>query len=726
MPGADTGPGRGDSGSVISTGTRAREPDQAGTLVRDGVRLAYEVHGAGAVTVLLLPTWSILPSRFWKGQVPYLARHFRVVTFDGRGSGGSDSPVGAAAYTPQVMAADAAAVLDVTGTPAAVVVGLSFGVTIGIHLAVRAPERVLGLFALAAAGDLTAAQPARGDDAWSAPVQDPVGWATYNREHWLAGGLPAFRQFFFDQMFNEPHSTKQREDAMAWSSAVGVQTLIDATDAMRGYGLPDSPSVAALAEQVRCPVAVVHGTRDRVRGPHVAERLAELTGGTLTLLDGSGHGPNGRDPVAVNLLLRQFVDRVCPPAPVRRTWVRGARRPRRALVLCSPIGLGHVRRDLAVVAELRRRRPDLAVDWLAQPPVSAVVEQAGENVHAASRWLAAETAHIELEAGEHDLHAFQAIRRMDEIMVANYMLFDDVVSDTDYDLVVADEAWEVDYFLHENPDRKRFAYAWLTDFVGWLPMPSSGAGEAALTADLNAEMLAQRARYPRLRDLSVFVGSPQDVVPEPFGPDLPGIRDWTERHFEFTGYITGGGTPDDAVRQAVRDRLGHPAGAPLCVVAVGGSAVGRPLLRRVLDAVPLARRLLPGLRFLVVAGPRIDPGSLPQPDGALVVGYLPDLDQVLAAADVAVVQGGLSTCMELAAAGTPFLYVPLENHFEQNFHVRHRLERYDAGRHLPWAQACDPDTLAEALVKELTTGQRPRPVETDGAERAAGLLDALL
>ena len=105
----------------------------------------------------------------------------------------------------------------------------------------------------------------------------------------------------------------------------------------------------------------------------------------------------------------------------------GAGRPTRALYLSSPIGLGHARRDLAIAQELRRVHPDLQIDWLAQHPVTRVLEDAGERVHPASAWLASESAHIEYESGEHDLHAFQAIRRMDEILVNNFMVFHDVV-----------------------------------------------------------------------------------------------------------------------------------------------------------------------------------------------------------------------------------------------------------------------------------------------------------
>jgi predicted glycosyltransferase len=408
------------------------------------------------------------------------------------------------------------------------------------------------------------------------------------------------------------------------------------------------------------------------------------------------------------------------------TWVRAQRRPKRALFLSSPIGLGHARRDVAIAQELRRLRPDLQIDWLAQHPVTRVLADAGEPVHPASAMLANESAHIEDESADHDLHAFQAIRRMDEILVNNFMVFHDVVEETYYDLVIGDEAWDVDYFLHENPELKRFAFAWMTDFVGWLPMPAGGDAEVALTADYNAEMIEQRARYRRLRDRSIFVGNPDDIVDASFGPGMPGIREWTEENYDFAGYVTGFEPPSEEERAAVRARWGVAPDELLCVVTVGGSGVGDALLHRVMDAIPLARRRVPSLRFLVVTGPRIDPASLPRRRGATVRGFVPDLYLALAACDVAVVQGGLTTTMELTAAQRPFVYVPLENHFEQNFHVRHRLERYGAGRCIRYAAASDPAALADALVTELGREVRYRPVETDGAARAVALLAELI
>ena len=151
------------------------------------------------------------------------------------------------------------------------------------------------------------------------------------------------------------------------------------------------------------------------------------------------------------------------------------------------------------------------------------------------------------------------------------------------------------------------------------------------------------------------------------------------------------------------------------------SGVGSALIRQVLSAVPMLRRELPGLRMLVVTGPRISSASLPALDGVEYRSFVPDLPRLLAACDLAIVQGGLSTCMELAATGTPFIYVPLENHFEQLVHVPRRLRNYGAGRLMRFNEL-QPEAIADAIGSELKSLRQCKTVERDGARRAANLI----
>ena len=706
---------------------RAVLPSESGLVPSpDGVRIAYEVYGSGEPTLVLLPSAPIVHSRQWKGQVPYLSRHYRVVTYDGRGNGQSDRPTEPEAYHDDRSVDDLEAIMDATSTTRAVLVGLcGDGVWRSIRFAAAHPERVLGIVGFAVGVPLLS-PPQPGYVLAGATFEDELpayeGWAKMNRHYWERD-WPGFAEFFFTQICNQPHSTKLIEDMVGFAceSTAGVQLA----EADGDLFAKTSAEGEALLARVRCPVLVVHGTEDRcqpyARGAHVAE----LTGGRLVTLEGAGHVPQGREPVLVNLLLREFVEQVTGTTRPRR-WTRALDRRPRVLYLSSPIGLGHARRDLAIVQALRTRRPDVQVDWLTQEPVVTFLESQGERVHPASSYLSSESRHIESLAGEHDLHAFQAIRNMDEILVANFMVFNELVTDEHYDLWVGDEAWDVDHFLHENPELKRTAFAWMTDFVGWLPMPSGGEREAFLTADYNAEMLEHVERFPRIRDRSIFVGDPDDIVPDDFGPGLPSIRDWTERHYAFSGYVTGfDPAPLIERREELRRELGYHPDERVVIVTVGGSGVGEALLRRVIASYPDAARRVNGLRMIAVAGPRIDPAILDAPSGVEVRAFVPELYRHLAVCDLAVVQGGLTTTMELAAARRPFLYFPLRDHFEQNRHVRHRLERYGAGRYMDY-DASPPEVIAEAIVSEIDRPVDYRPVESDGAARAAALIAPLI
>ena len=697
---------------------------------RDGVRVFWERYGDGDPTLLLVPPWSIYHSRVWKAQIPYLARHFRVVAFDPRGNGRSDRPRRRRQYAEAAFAGDALAVLDATATERAVVVSLSLGAQRGLLLAADHPERVLAAafvspwFPVSAVRGLrwrVMAHP-RVTEALLTRRLPAVGWMRFNGVRWRED-FGAFADWWArERNFTTPHSTKQIEDAIGWALETDAESMIASvgTDLAAPATRRDQ---RALARRVRCPVLVISAPDDATT-PHAdAVALAGATGGELVTVPEGSHVPNTRKPVPVNVALRRLGERV-GGRPRDPTVHRADGRPR-ALYVSSPIGLGHAARDLAIARALRARVPDLQVDWLAQHPVTALLEQEGERIHPASHHLANESRHIESESAEHDLHCFQALRRMDEILVANFMVFHDVVREDRYDLWIADEGWEIDYYLHEHPGEKRAHYAWLTDFVGWLPMPDGAAREAALTADYNAEMVEHIARHPQVRDRALFVGNADDVVRDRLGPELPLIRDWTADNFDFVGYVSGFDPATLGDRSALRGQLGYGDDERVCIVTVGGAGVGEYLLRRVIDAFPEARERVPDLRMIVVAGPRIDPERLPQVDGLEVRAYVHQLYRHLAACDLAIVQGGLTTAMELTAAKRPFLYFPLRHHFEQTFHVPHRLDRYRAGRRMDIATAT-PGVIAAAIADEIGRRVDYRDVETDGAARAAARLAEML
>lgn len=707
--------------------SRARYPDVEAFVERDGQRLFYEVYGEGEQTVFLLPTWSLVHSRHWKMQIPYFARHFRVLTMDGLGNGRSARCRDPRRYGPEEFARDCLAVMDVSGTERAVMVSLSRGAQYQLELARIAPERVAGAAFIGPMFPYTASHWSLLLHPWLAPLFVRRGlayrwWGHMNAVHWMKD-YREFCQWFISRCFSEPHSTKGVEDGVEWALDTDPKTLISTA---LGDWLRDRRSLRCRAQNLDFPVLVIHGDRDKITPPRDGRALARLAEGQLEVVEASGHFPHARKPVQVNLALRDFSERAFgrPSTPRDPTVHRPDGRPR-ALYISSPIGLGHAQRDVAIARELRRLHPDLQIDWLAQDPVTRVLEAEGERIHPASAHLANESHHIESESAEHDLHCFQALRRMDEILAANFMLFHDVVREQRYDLWIGDEAWELDYYLHENPREKRVPFVWLTDFVGFLPIDQTDERECFLTADYNADMVGHVAQHPEVRDRALFVGNPEDIVCERLGPHLPMIRDWTQRNFDFTGYVTGFEPADLGERTRLRAELRYRDDERVCIVTVGGSGVGADLLRRVIAAYAEAKERVPQLRMIVVAGPRIDPASLPAHDGLEVVPYVHNLYRHLAACDLAIVQGGLTTAMELTAQKRPFLYFPLRHHFEQNLHVRHRLERYGAGRRMDFDDS-PPELIAAAISEEIDREVTYRDVETDGAARAARQIAELL
>jgi pimeloyl-ACP methyl ester carboxylesterase/predicted glycosyltransferase len=705
---------------ITETGTRARQPDSSGyAITDDGMRLFYEIFGTGEKTIVIMPASPISHSRLWKGQIHYLSRYFRVVAYDGRGNGMSDFPDPSTKFPPKFYPRDCLTVMDATGTESAILVGICHdGVFPSFQLAAEHPERVRGIFAIGpGVPQLVPPHQFRAEavKVFHEKLPSNEGWFKQNEHYWRTN-YGDFLEFFFGEMFPEPHSTKQIEDAVAYGLDGSVDVmLMDEEEPTTSFS---KEQVEDILRQVRCPVVIVMGDRDNCQPIERGRATARLVpGARFVEMPGVGHIPNARHPVRINKMISELAGL---PAPAIQ---RKSNRPR-AILVSSPIGLGHAWRDVAIARELRRQVPDLEVEWLAQPPLTTLLAAADEKVHPSSAELAPEATHVDAEQGEHELHAFNMLRRMDEILLANFHVFQDVVSREHFDVWIADEGWEIDHFLHENPELKTSPYVWMSDFAGFLPMPVGGEREAFLTADYNAEVLEHIARHPEVRDLSIFIGEPEDVVAQRFGPGLPMIPDWTNEHFEFAGYVLPFDPRDLADTKALRRELGYDPARPLIVATAGGSAVGVHILHRIAEAFALLRRDVPDAEMVLVCGPRIDPSEFRPIEGMRAVGYLHEGFRTLACCDLAVVQGGLSTTMELVANRRPFIYIPLRNHFEQNWHVAHRVQRYGAPPPTDY-DAATPERLAVQMRERLGAQVDYRPVEPGAAARAASLIAPL-
>jgi pimeloyl-ACP methyl ester carboxylesterase len=288
---------------------RAREPDSSGFVESSGARIYYEVFGSGPRTLLFLPTWSLVHSRVWKLQVPYLARHYRVIVFDGRGNGKSSRPTDARAYAIGLFADDALKVMDATSTARAVMVGYSMGGVTLATLAVNHPDRIDGAIFINPVAPF-GERPPRSQYSWSEILPTSEGWAKHNKHYWRRD-YDDWLAFFAGQLFTEQHSTKQIEDVIAWGKETNAEVLIGT------YEAPDLPcepprdraQSPAYYARIQCPVLVILGDEDAVLANSAGAGVAKASGGTLVTIEGGGHAPHARHPVKVNILIRDFVAR---------------------------------------------------------------------------------------------------------------------------------------------------------------------------------------------------------------------------------------------------------------------------------------------------------------------------------------------------------------------------------------------------------------------------------
>jgi pimeloyl-ACP methyl ester carboxylesterase len=282
----------------------------SGVIMRAGSRIAWQEFGSPtAACVLLLPTWSIVHTDFWRHQIPPLAEHYRVVTFDGLGNGASDRPVDPAMYGDLLVAADALSVLDAAGVEQAAVAGVSQGGPWGLALAAQHPDRVVAAIFIAPNVQLAPGHPERvaAAERFEDVLPSHDGWSKWNRHHWLEH-YEDFLWFFFSKCFTEPDSDPE----IAHFVRMGLQTTPEVL--LATAGAPEhalTPTIThEMAAAVECPSLVIHGDGDAITPLARGTELARIAGSELVVMPGSGHEPQCRSPQITNDHIMSFLDRV--------------------------------------------------------------------------------------------------------------------------------------------------------------------------------------------------------------------------------------------------------------------------------------------------------------------------------------------------------------------------------------------------------------------------------
>jgi len=665
-----------------------------------GTKIWYEIHGQGDPTLIMVPGFQIVHSEFYKRYyVPFLSRHMRVVTLDLRGSGKSDKPD--KNYDLKNSAEDINAIVEALGLDRFAMVGSSCGAPIGIQFNEDYPRKLSHLVLLNGFAKMIKTN----NYPQGMPIEALKGVLQFwhdQPEDMLKG--------FIDLLLSEKYTLRGKELISQWAH----ETRPDIWE--KGFACSVNSNVDEYLDNLDIPVLIVAGKDDKVIFPSASEYLNQkIPDSKLILVPDSGHGFSQTWPYVSHHML-EFLT---PNTKMRKSKTEIKKAPR-ILWISSPIGLGHVKRDLSIASEIRKKIPSIRIDWLAIDPVKSVLENLGEHIHPLSNALYDECAHVENYGHDASLNITEAYWEMDKLFNNNFMVFYDAVREHQYDLVVGDESWEVAQYLHYNPTLKTAPFVFITDFIGSSDVSDDKIKQAHVY-NVNGTLIDMREKHPEVADLSIFVGESGDIPNKPFGDKLPNRRDWAKEYFEFCGYILPFDPADYSNRQFIREELGIPKTAKLLLVTVGGTSAGRLLIERFLEAQKHLVNKNPELQTIVLCGPRIDSTSFGVYENIEFKPFVSDPIQYFAACDLAVIQGGLSTSMELTALGRPFIYFPLEDHFEQQEFVPFRLNRYNAGYRMAF-EGSDPEDLAHAIIQNLGKTVEYKAVDKDGAKKAASMI----
>ena len=396
---------------------------------------------------------------------------------------------------------------------------------------------------------------------------------------------------------------------------------------------------------------------------------------------------------------------------------------KRILFISGSLGLGHIGRDLEIVKMLRKFNSDIQVSWLADHPATTVLKEAGEKLLPETELITHGNKELDSHAKNHQVNLTRWVMNMRKDWSKNAKIVTEVIQRDNFDLVIGDETYDLMIELLRDPSLKQFPFVIIYDFLG-LDRVTYNPIDVITTYYTNRIWVKTITHKPQLFDKCIFVGEIEDIQNKKFGILLPNRLTLAKKYFDFVGYILTFNPKDYMDKMKIRTTLGYNK-EPLVICSIGGTSAGKELLDLALKAVPIIRKEIPDFKMVLVLGPELPLDYVTPIEGVTVTGYLPNLYKQLAASDLAIVTGGGTLTLELTALQKPFLYFPLEKHFEQEIAVAQRCKRHNAGIKMSYSQTT-PNTLAKAIIENIDKEVHYANIPTDGATKAANLIKTLL
>lgn len=391
------------------------------------------------------------------------------------------------------------------------------------------------------------------------------------------------------------------------------------------------------------------------------------------------------------------------------------------LFISSSIGLGHAPRDLAIARELKKRNPELEILWLAGDPAGRLIEEAGEFLLPESQQLGQDSYCAEKVSNGYQLNINKYLFNVLKEWKKSIDVLRLITKKKRFDLIIADEAYELIIAFLLFPRIKKAPFVMIYDFLG-IDSTTKSPFEKVGTYFWNLAWVIGN-RTPWVENLSLFVGDIEDIADKSYGLFLPNCRNHASKHYKFLSNILSFNPQDYIDHEEMKRRLGYGSG-PLVLCSVGGTSIGVELLNLCSRAYRILKDKLPELQMVLICEPRIDPNSVTVTDGIEVKGYVPRLYEHFSACDLAIVQGGGTTTMELVSLNKNLLYFPLKGHFEQKV-VSDKLTRIGAGIKMNFSET-NERSLSETVLENLGKTVEYQKISVDGAMKAAEIIQSLL